>query len=215
MSRENPKSREYALDSAFYGMDKQRFPWTGATLVIDYFDGTVGHVWIQIGDREDNLWKVWHQRTMSIPENVPLYVINTADQTGKVLEISVAEAGSIVTPGARTSEASEASEATLLELLATKQNQTTLAAGQKAVPTGTAEAIASSTAVPNGYAVVVKALAANTATVLVGPSGVETGTGFELSAGESVSVYVDNLADLYVISGSASQKVCYLVEQAS
>jgi hypothetical protein len=79
--------------------------------------------------------------------------------------------------------------------------------GTKTVPTGTAEAIASSQAI---YSVTIKALLTNTVAVYVGPSGVTTSSGFELLAGESVSIEVSNLNLVYCISGSASQVIRYI-----
>jgi hypothetical protein len=79
--------------------------------------------------------------------------------------------------------------------------------GSKTVPTGTAEALASSQSISS---VTIKALSTNTAIVYVGATGATTSNGFELLAGESVSLEVDDLANIYVISGSASQVVRYI-----
>ena len=84
---------------------------------------------------------------------------------------------------------------------------TTIYNGSKTVPTATAETIASSQSISS---VTVKALSTNTVSVYIGTTGVTTSTGFELSAGESVSLDVDNLTDVYCISGSASQVVRYI-----
>jgi len=84
---------------------------------------------------------------------------------------------------------------------------TTVYNGSKTVPTGTAEVIASTQAI-NG--VTVKALSTNTVAVYVGTTGCTTANGFELLAGESISLDIDNLADVFVISGSASQVVRYI-----
>jgi len=79
--------------------------------------------------------------------------------------------------------------------------------GTKTVPTATAEAIASTQAISS---VTVKALSTNTAIVYVGKTGCTTANGFELLAGESVSLDIDNLVDVFVISGSAAQVVRYI-----
>jgi len=84
---------------------------------------------------------------------------------------------------------------------------TTIYNGSKTAPTGTAQAIASSQAI---YSVTVKALSTNTVAIYVGTTGVTTANGFELLAGESVSLDIDNLADVFVISGSADQVVRYI-----
>lgn len=84
---------------------------------------------------------------------------------------------------------------------------TTVYNGSKTVPTGTAEAIAATQAISS---VTVKALSTNTVVVYVGASGVTTANGFELLAGESASLDIDDLADVFVISGSASQVIRYI-----
>lgn len=78
--------------------------------------------------------------------------------------------------------------------------------GTKTVPTGTAEAITTTQTI---HSVTVKALSTNTVAVYVGGTGV-TVSGFELLAGESVSLDVTNLATVFCISGSSSQVVRYI-----
>lgn len=63
---------------------------------------------------------------------------------------------------------------------------------------------------PLYYSVTVKASNSNTGIVYVGTTGVTTATGFELGAGESVSLPVDNTARIYLISDTASQNVSYV-----
>lgn len=75
----------------------------------------------------------------------------------------------------------------------------------------TAEALADSTV--SGHAgILIKALLTNTATIFVGPSGVATTTGFELSPGESLQ-YDPNVpaADIFVIASANDQKACWKV----
>jgi len=79
--------------------------------------------------------------------------------------------------------------------------------GTKTVPTGTAEAIASSQSI---HSVTIKSLSTNTVSILVGASGVTAANGFELLAGESVSLEVSNLNLVYCISGSDSQVIRYI-----
>lgn len=78
--------------------------------------------------------------------------------------------------------------------------------GSKTVPTVTAETIGSQATT----SVTIKALSTNTVAVYVGTTGVTTSTGFELLAGESVTLDVNNLSKIYVISGSSSQVVRYI-----
>lgn len=94
-----------------------------------------------------------------------------------------------------------------LGLYVDPQPLTTLYNGTKTVPTGAAEALAGSQATRS---VTVKALSTNTVAVYVGASTVTTANGFELLAGESVTMDIANLATVYVISGSASQVVRYI-----
>lgn len=79
--------------------------------------------------------------------------------------------------------------------------------GTKTVPTVTAETIAGSQAC---HSVTIKALSTNTVAVYVGATGCTTANGFELLAGESVSLDIANLATVFVISGSAAQVVRYI-----
>ena len=79
--------------------------------------------------------------------------------------------------------------------------------GSKTVATGTATAIATTQAI---HSVTVKALSTNTVAVYVGGTGVTTSTGFELLAGESISLDIDNLADVFVISTVASQEIRWI-----
>ncbi len=73
----------------------------------------------------------------------------------------------------------------------------------------TEEALADST--ETGHAgILIKALSTNTVTLFVGPSGVTTTTGFELSPGESLQ-YDPNVpaADIFVIASANDQKACW------
>jgi len=94
-----------------------------------------------------------------------------------------------------------------LGLYVDPQPLTTIYAGTKTAPTVTAEAIASSQAI---HSVTVKALSTNTVAVYVGATGCTVAAGFELLAGESISLDVDNLNLVYCISGNASQVVRYI-----
>lgn len=87
------------------------------------------------------------------------------------------------------------------------QTLSTIYNGSKTVPTGTAEAIATTQAIKS---VTVKSLSTNTVAVYVGASGVTTSTGIELLADESVTIDIDDLAKVFVISGSASQIIRYI-----
>lgn len=63
---------------------------------------------------------------------------------------------------------------------------------------------------PLGYSVTVKAMDGNTAFVYVGICGVTTTNGFELGAGESISLSIDNTNRLHVIASDINQKICVI-----
>ena len=63
---------------------------------------------------------------------------------------------------------------------------------------------------PLNYSVTVKALNGNSAVVYVGVSGVDASNGFELNAGESISLSIDNTNRLYVVASDVNQKICLI-----
>lgn len=72
-----------------------------------------------------------------------------------------------------------------------------LYSGQTSVTTaGTAVALASTQALVSG--VTIKALAANTGIIYVGPSTVDSATGFELAVGEQIFLEIANLSSVYI-----------------
>ena len=80
--------------------------------------------------------------------------------------------------------------------------------GQKTVTTaGTAEALASSTAVKS---VVIKALYSNTGKVYVGDSSVGSGNGFELEPGDAVGIEIDDLSKIYIDVEVSGEGVSYI-----
>lgn len=84
---------------------------------------------------------------------------------------------------------------------------------KSAISTAAVQITSTSTATTKG--VLVKAANANSGTIYVGNSDVTRGTtdatdGFELSAGESVVVMVDNANKVYVIGSASGQKVFWL-----
>lgn len=78
--------------------------------------------------------------------------------------------------------------------------------GQQAV-TATAAALASNAA----HGVCVKALAANTIDVFVGPTGVTTSTGYPLSAGDGICYQVSNSNLIFVIASTTGASVAWTV----
>lgn len=70
------------------------------------------------------------------------------------------------------------------------------------VPTGTATAIGSGSAITG---VLVQSLATNSANIYIGGVGVTTSTGLELIPGATLSLSVNNIAIIYAVSGTANQ----------
>jgi|Deesub1362A_J573_1020465.scaffolds.fasta_scaffold00385_18 hypothetical protein len=69
-----------------------------------------------------------------------------------------------------------------------------------------------SQAIPAGFKVVIKALSTNNGKIYIGDSSVTTSNGFELTAGEWVTLAIDNLNRIYAIADSSGQKLCWIVE---
>ena len=80
--------------------------------------------------------------------------------------------------------------------------------GKKTVTTaGTAEALASSTAVKS---VVIKALYSNTGKVYVGNSSVSSANGIELEAGDAIGIDIDDLSKIYIDVDNNGEGVSYI-----
>lgn len=76
------------------------------------------------------------------------------------------------------------------------------------VPTGTAQAVGSGSAVTG---VMVQSLDTNTSDIYIGGAGVTTSAGFKLEPGATASLAVNNVAAVYSISGSSGQVLRVLV----
>jgi len=83
--------------------------------------------------------------------------------------------------------------------------------GQTTSHASTPQQLNGGSSIPATNGVLVQALAANTNNVYIGGSGVTSSNGFELQPGQAVPFTVDNVADLYVIGGTGSDKVCWNV----
>lgn len=81
----------------------------------------------------------------------------------------------------------------------------TLLSGQQAV-TASAVALTSNAC----KAVTVKALVGNTINVYVGPSGITTGTGYELAPGDTISFPITNTNLIFVIASTTGASVSWL-----
>jgi hypothetical protein len=80
--------------------------------------------------------------------------------------------------------------------------------GQQAV-TGTAAPLATHECVQ----IIVKALAANSIPVYIGPSTVSTSTGYELNPGDHVIVEVEKAEFLHVIAATTGASVCWIAKK--
>lgn len=84
----------------------------------------------------------------------------------------------------------------------------TVGNGKKTVTSaGTAEALASST---SSASVTIRALGTNTGQVYVGDSGVDSTNGYQLDAGDTVSLDIDNVSDVYIDVDTSTEGVTYL-----
>jgi hypothetical protein len=80
--------------------------------------------------------------------------------------------------------------------------------GQKDVAAaGTAEALGGPTAI---VSVTIKALGDNTGNIYVGDSSVDSSNGFILEPGDSVSLDIDDLSDVYIDAQVNGEGVSYL-----
>ena len=80
--------------------------------------------------------------------------------------------------------------------------------GQVSVDTTAVQLTTTST--PLNFGIVVKADGGNTGTVYVGTSGVDTSTGYPLTAGEGIAFEIDDASKVYVVADSSGQKVYWL-----
>jgi hypothetical protein len=85
---------------------------------------------------------------------------------------------------------------------------TAIYTGQVDVPTATTRVQVSSSSV-SVRSVTIKALVGNGGFIYVGKSDVDSSNGFELDAGESISVDVNNLNLLYVDTSNSGDDICY------
>jgi len=209
------KQYEISLAQSFV----RKLPYLAAVLLVDYYDGLANTAYLQLG-LNDALTRqeIEHHKALGWDREQEIWIVNTAAQAGKTLKVSIGGLGASLSAGAATTATTDATEAkqddtiTALGLLNAKwTNRASLAHGQTAVGV-TEVALAAAHAVPNGFAVVIQALSANTGKIYVGLTGVLTSTGYELPAGSSIGLYVTDLATIYLISDTAAQGVSYIVE---
>ena len=216
MSSSQIKQISIPLDHSF----TRKLPYPAAVLLVDTYDGAAETCYLQFGPSAVlTRQEVVNHKAFGWEGEQEIWIVNTSAQSGKTLKVSFGGVGASLSAGTSTTtgDATEAKQddvITQLGLMNDKlENQVSAAHGQTTVGT-TEVALATTHAIPDGFAVVIKALAANTGKVYVGLTGVLTSTGFELSAGESVGLYVTDLATIYLISDTAAQGVSYIVESA-
>jgi len=84
----------------------------------------------------------------------------------------------------------------------------TVGNGQKTVATaGTAESLGASTTIRS---ITIKALANNSNNVYIGDSSVSSSNGFVLDAGDTISLDIDNLADIYIDVDTNGEGVSFI-----
>lgn len=86
--------------------------------------------------------------------------------------------------------------------------QPDFAHGQTTVGTIETQLIAISTPCKKG--VLVKALSTNTGVVYIGKTGVATTSGYELTAGEAVTIEIDDVNKVFGIADTTGQKVSWI-----
>lgn len=214
MRKEFPMKRTWDLSTTFI----EPVPWVAAGYVIDEFDGDSDYVFVQQSqdpNRKLDRDKAHVGKSASWDEDRQLHIVNTLAQPGKKVVIRFLAPEEKAEAGMRAIRLCKPSGEVINP--ATNEpfeNKPTLVSNQKTAPTGTAESIASSsTPVPDGFGVVVKAMKDNTDKVYVGKTGVTASTGLELNAKESITLYVTDVQTIFVLGASADQKVCWIVEQ--
>lgn len=178
-----------------------KIPYDIRTLVIDKYNGANETCFIQFGpDAEETREEIEHHKAWGWDEDKEIWIVNLSPQPGKELKFTVGGPGTYISAGSTYNGVPVA-------------NQISLAHGQVTVGTSEVALASSSVSVPDGFSVVIKALASNTGKVYVGLSGVTTTNGFELSAGDTVELFVTALSTIHLIADAADQGVAYIVEQ--
>jgi len=200
MTQVGTKRKKYDLSTAF----TERVPWNIRTLVIDKYDGAEDTCFIQFGETADQTQEeIEHHKPWTWPDDREVWIVNTAAQSGKTLKISVGGPGTFVGTGSAYYGSAVPNKASFIT-------------GQVTVGTSEADLSASSVAVPNGFAAVIRYMKGNTGEIYVSVTGVSVSTGYQLSQeGDFIGLYITDLNTIKLIASAADQKVCYAVEQPS
>jgi hypothetical protein len=192
-----PSSQRFSLSVPF---GPTRLSYEVCALIVGSFDGDSALTLLQVGEDETNRQEIHYQSRWRWATPQRVYVVNLGAQPGSSLTLVGGDSDVELEPG----------------VAATSRSLSGIEFGQKTAPTGTATAlVGSSIPVAQGFGIVLKALSTNGGKVFVGGAGVTGVTGLELSARESVTVFLSNLQSIYVLGSVAGQVVSYLVEKES
>ena len=93
-------------------------------------------------------------------------------------------------------------------------NRTDIAVFRKTVTTAGTPVQLEALNIPDGFMLVIKALASNTGNILVGRNEADvTGHGFELDASESIGYKITNANVIWIDATISGETVCCSVEQ--
>ena len=138
----------------------------------------------------------------------PPTTVTVTQTTAANLNATVVGAGTAGTPSGGVVSVQGVSGGTPQPVLISSQTLPSAPIAGQTTSTGTAVALASSTALTQG--VIIQALATNVGNVYLGPSSVTTSTGFQLQPGQATSVAVNNLNVVYLIAATSGDGVCYI-----
>ena len=95
--------------------------------------------------------------------------------------------------------------------MGTKQTTEKISAsGNAVIAQGTADQIHPGAAAPCNIGITLKALTANSVDIFVGGIGVSTTSGFAVSPGDTVTLKLGNIQDIYAITTTGSQILSYI-----
>ena len=95
--------------------------------------------------------------------------------------------------------------------MGTKQTTEKISAsGNAVIAQGTATQIHPGASAPCNIGITLKSLTANSVDIFVGGIGVSTTSGFAISPGETVTLRLDNIQDIFAITTTGSQILSYI-----
>jgi hypothetical protein len=171
---------------------------------------------------------------LGFPINDSAKVWLVADSSGQVVDVLISTAPNIVYSagnfeGTITSNVNVAkwggTSTSLGQKVMASSVPVAISSDQSGIPVGTESASVnvgqttsgtsavqlSATSIASTNGILVQAISTNTASVFIGGSGVTTGSGFELQAGQAVPFTASNITALYVVGSNITDKVCWNV----